>query len=108
MDHGPASAPVLAAHLAALDLLFPGTSAAHNGFAELDNWPADPWSKGSYAYYRQGQFAAFAGIEGKTEGNVFFAGEHTAPYRLRGTMNGAVDSGERVAKALRRAAKAFA
>lgn len=106
--HGAASAPVVAAHLSALDQIFPGTSASFTGAAELDNWPADPWVKGSYSYYKTGQFTAFAGIEGTSEGNLFFAGEHTARYKARGTMNGAVESGELAARLVRRAVRGLA
>jgi len=64
----------------------------------LDNWPADPWVKGSYAYYGLNGFTTFGGTEAGREGSVHFAGEHTAPYTKRGTMDGAVQSGERCAK----------
>ena len=37
-------------------------------------------------------------LQESPEGGVFFAGEHTARYRWRATMNGAVDSGDRVAR----------
>ena len=103
--HGAAAAGIVSANLAAIEQLFPGAGAAFTGKAELDFWPNDPWAKGSYSYYRAGQFGAFAGIEAAPEGLVFFAGEHTARYRHRATMNGAVESGDRVAREVRRAAK---
>ena len=103
--HGPASPAVVAANLAALEQLFPGSSAVFNGNAHLDFWPADPWVKGSYSYYKVGQFTAFAGIEAEPQGNVFFAGEHTARYKSRAQMNGAVETGERAARLARRAAR---
>lgn len=102
--HGPASPAALAAILADVDALFPGAAAAHDGYALLDHWPADPWVKGSYSYYGTGQFTAFAGAEATPQGNVFFAGEHTARYKARATMNGAVESGEAAARLARRAA----
>lgn len=106
--HGPAPAGIVSTNLAAIEQLFPGSSAYYTGKAELDFWPNDPWSRGSYSYYSVGQFAAFAGIEGTTQGRAFFAGEHTAKYRSRATMNGAVESGERVSKELRKAARRLA
>lgn len=78
--------------------LFPGTVGRHiDGQSYFDNWPADPWVKGSYSYYKSSAFTSFAGIEGKRQGGVHFAGEHTAPYKIRGTMNGAVFTGKRAA-----------
>lgn len=95
--HGPARAAIVTEHLGYLDLIFPKTSAAFDGQAVLDHWPADPWVKGSYSYYGVGQFTKFAGIEKQPEGRIHFAGEHTASYRSQATMNGAVESGERAA-----------
>ena len=83
--------------LAALDRVFPGARRAHAGRSYLDDWPADPWARGSYSYYRAGDFTRFAGAEAQAEGAFHFAGEHTAPYPRRGTMNGAVESGFRAA-----------
>jgi len=103
--HGPAPAPVVASHLEAMDALFPGASTAYAGVATLDHWVADPWVKGSYSYYRKGQFTAFRGIEAKPQGRIHFAGEHTASYSSQGTMNGAIESGERVAKEIARAVR---
>ena len=54
--------------------------------------------KGSYSFYGLNGFTTIGGAESGREGNVHFAGEHTAPYTKRGTMDGAVQSGERCAK----------
>jgi monoamine oxidase len=43
-----------------------------------------------------GQYTRFAGIEGRPEGNAFFAGEHTS-IDFQGYLNGAVETGERAA-----------
>ncbi len=83
--------------LAALDRVFPGARRAYAGTSYLDDWPADPWARGSYSYYRAGSFTRFAGAEAGPEGPFIFAGEHTAPYPKMGTMNGAVESGFRAA-----------
>lgn len=101
--HGAAPPSIVTSHLAAIDTVFPGASSAFDGTATLDNWPEDPWVKGSYSYYRRGQFTGFRGVEGVAEGRVHFAGEHTATYASLGTMNGAIESGERVAKEVRTA-----
>ena len=97
--HGSAPAAVIAETNLAIDKLWAGASAKEiAGQFYLDNWPADPWVKGSYAYYGLKGFTTFGGAEAGREGSVHFAGEHTAPYTKRGTMDGAVQSGERCAK----------
>lgn len=58
----------------------------------------DPWFGGTYSYYRAGTFTEIAGAESIPEDKVFFAGEHTARYGNRATLNGAVSSGERAAR----------
>jgi monoamine oxidase len=81
-----------------LDLVFPGISAYHRrAEAARFHWPTHPWTMGSYACYRTGQITAFGGAEGEREGGVFFAGEHTSGD-YQGFMEGACESGERVAK----------
>lgn len=86
-----------------------------------DNWTESPWQRGAYAYWSVGQYIAgtgqiidgvvvphgavvpFAGYEGVPEpynpaqtGHCHFAGEHTS-YDNQGYMDGAVESGNRVA-----------
>jgi monoamine oxidase len=74
-----------------------GVAAAYNGHGYLHNWPANPWVKGSYSFYPAGRFTEIAGAEKGRENGVHFAGEHTAPYYRRVTMDGAVVTGERAA-----------
>jgi monoamine oxidase len=93
----------------------------------VDNWIQSPWQRGAYSYWTYGQLVGgtgklnndgsvtpsgngplsavvpFAGYEGVSEpynrkqtGNCHFAGEHTA-YDNQGYMQGAVESGDRVA-----------
>ncbi|MGH2691641.1 MAG: flavin monoamine oxidase family protein [Actinomycetota bacterium] len=95
--HGPAPRPAVLDALAPLDRIFPGARRAYAERSYLDDWPADPWARGSYSYYLAGDFTSFAGAEGQPEGPFHFAGEHTAPYPKRGTMNGAIESGFRAA-----------
>lgn len=93
--HERASDDMAALHLAAVDEVFPNASSSFiPGEAYIDHWPADPWIKGSYSYYGRGGFTTIAGVEGRRQGPIHFAGEHTASYGNRGTMNGAVRSGE--------------
>ena len=67
-----------------------------NGKATLDFWPGYAWTRGSYSYWKVGQYTAFAGIEGRPEGNCHFCGEHTS-IDFQGYLNGAVETGERAA-----------
>jgi monoamine oxidase len=107
--HGKASDDVVAAHLSAVDQLFPGATEHYiPGQGYLDYWPADPWVHGSYSYYPTGGFTTIAGAERGAEGGIHFAGEHTARYKVRGTMNGAVESGERAAKEILRTLRSAA
>ena len=99
--HGPAPRALVGELLSIADALYPNPQASTRfvpGKAWLDNWPSDPHIGGSYAFYRPGQWTRFAGAEWLPQGAVHFAGEHTAPYTERGTMNGAVLSGERAAR----------
>jgi monoamine oxidase len=79
-----------------IEPLLPGLSAAWNGKASLDFWTGHEWTKGSYSYWKVGQYTTFAGMERKRQGNCHFAGEHTS-IDSQGYLNGAVESGERVA-----------
>ena len=63
------------------------------------DWPSDPWTKGSYSYWKVGQYTKFAGMERKQQGGVHFAGEHTS-IDFQGYLNGAVESGQRAAQEL--------
>jgi monoamine oxidase len=99
--HGLAPSDVVSQTLAELDFAWGPTgvsTSAIPGQAYLDYWPNDRWAKGSYSYYPPGGFTSFAGAEHVREGNVHFAGEHTARYTQRGYMNGAVETGERAAR----------
>ncbi|HET7854926.1 MAG TPA: FAD-dependent oxidoreductase [Gaiellaceae bacterium] len=82
--------------LGQLEPVLPGISGQWNGRATLDFWPTYPWTKGSYSYWKVGQYTAFAGVEREREGNCHFAGEHTS-VDFQGYLNGAVETGERAA-----------
>jgi monoamine oxidase len=79
-----------------LEPVLPGISAQWNGKAALDYWTGYPWTKGSYSFWKVGQYTQFAGVEREQEGNCHFAGEHTS-IDFQGHLNGAVESGERAA-----------
>jgi monoamine oxidase len=81
-----------------LQPLFPRTDIASQwtSRATLDFWKAYPWTKGSYSYWKVGQYTKFSGIEKEQQGNCHFAGEHTS-QDFQGYLNGAVETGERAA-----------
>jgi monoamine oxidase len=82
--------------LGQLEPVLPGATKAWNGKAAVDFWPGYPWTKGSYSYWKVGQYQRFAGMEARRQGNCFFAGEHTS-IDFQGYLNGAVDTGQRAA-----------
>jgi monoamine oxidase len=82
--------------LAQLEPVLPGISKYWNGRATVDFWTAYPWTKGSYSYWKVGQYTKFAGMEAKRQGNCHFAGEHTS-IDFQGYLNGGVDTGEKAA-----------
>ncbi len=90
------------AFLRQIEPVLPGATAQHNGRAWRDFWPAAPWQRGSYSYWRVGQYTRFAGVEREAEGAVHFAGEHTA-LSYQGYMNGSVQSAGRAAEEIRAA-----
>ena len=82
--------------LAQIEPVLPGLSSRWNGKATVDFWPGYRWTKGSYSYWKVGQYTAFAGMERARQGNCHFAGEHTS-IDFQGYLNGAVESGQRAA-----------
>jgi monoamine oxidase len=80
--------------LTQIEPVLPGVSAYWNGKATVDFWTGYPWTKGSYSYWKVGQYTKFAGAERQQEGACHFAGEHTS-IDFQGYLNGAVESGER-------------
>lgn len=62
-------------------------------------WERDPRSKGGYAFFGKSFEPALRDQLARAAGRVLFAGEHTS-REYQGFMNGAVNSGLRVAKEL--------
>lgn len=80
-----------------LQPLFQTNVASHwTGRATLDFWTTYPWTKGSYSYWKVGQYTKFSGMEKERQANCHFAGEHTS-QDFQGYLNGAVETGERAA-----------
>jgi len=82
--------------LGQLEPVLPGVTARWDGRATVDYWPAYPWTRGSYSYYKPGQYTAFGGAEEEVSGACHFAGEHTT-QDYQGYLQGAVFSGQRAA-----------
>ncbi len=61
------------------------------------SWENDPWAQGGYAVFKAGYDPELRGWLARPHGRAFFAGEHTS-HRFQGYMNGAVESGLRVAR----------
>lgn len=60
-------------------------------------WENDPWAQGGYAVFKPGYDPELREWLGRPHGRTFFAGEHTS-FKSQGYMNGAVESGLRVAR----------
>lgn len=79
-------------YLPKLEQVFPGALNLHNGKAERFHWPTHPYTKGSYACYKTGQWLTIAGNEFPAVDNLFFAGEHCSED-YQGYMNGSAETG---------------
>ncbi|MFN7265907.1 MAG: flavin monoamine oxidase family protein [Bacteroidota bacterium] len=98
LDAAPGQETRLAAELGSvLNNAFPGFREAATGRTELAYWPGHPLVKGSYSYYKPGQYSSFGRIAAESVGNILFAGEHTSSAWW-GFMNGAVETGRKAAE----------
>jgi monoamine oxidase len=82
--------------LAELARYAPASAAAWNRRVIRNAWDRNPWSLGSYALVKPGQYTSFYGVEAEPRGQVYFAGEHTS-LESQGYLNGGVESGVRAA-----------
>jgi monoamine oxidase len=64
------------------------------------SWDEERWSRGAYAFLRPGDGRRLFPHLATPEGRVHFAGEHTSTWFLHGTMQGALESGRRAARAI--------
>ncbi len=78
-----------------LDRVFPGVKSHFEVGTSVD-WTNNPWAGGAYAWWHPGQLTTWMPELAKPEGRVHFAGEHTS--LLGRTMEGAAESGARVAR----------
>lgn len=87
--------------LTQLEAVFPGISELWNGRATLDVPHREPFLRGSYSYWKPGQYTLFSGYEGArqpdpTTGRCHFAGEHCST-NFQGFMEGGAEEGARAA-----------
>lgn len=68
--------------------------------AAMHDWSADPFSRGAYSYVTVGGGEARAMLGAALEQTLFFAGEATSTDGQGGTVNGAIETGERAAAAV--------
>ena len=82
--------------LSRLEPVFPGITEQWNGRATLDVPAGNPYSLGSYSYFKTGQYTLFSGSERERSGNCHFAGERCS-IRFPGFMEGGAEEGIRAA-----------
>jgi monoamine oxidase len=101
---GAGEAAVLDAALATLARVLKRTrrvvESALDGWQRHD-WASDPFSRGAYSYVRVGGLERQRALVRPFGGTIFIAGEATDPEET-GTLNGALASGRRAARAIRR------
>lgn len=85
------------AAIAHIERLFPGSSNLIECTATV-NWVHEPYTRGSYAALAPGQVIAHWKTLFEPAGRLFIAGEHATP--IQGFMEGAAESGQRVAAAI--------
>jgi monoamine oxidase len=93
---GVAPKPMVRDYLDQFDRLFPGIKGAYNGRSFYVWSSGDPHIRGAYSSLKYGQYTGFNGIQGRREGNLHFAGEHTS-VGYQGYIEGALRSGIRCA-----------
>ena len=79
--------------LQSLNKIYPGINDHFDGQVIKYNWSNNRNFLGSNSCYKVGQYSRFGGEEGKSIENLFFAGEHCS-HHYKGTMNGAIETGD--------------
>jgi monoamine oxidase len=64
------------------------------------SWQEEPWARGAFAWLRPGDGKTLWPHLASPEGRVHFAGEHTSTWFLHGSLQGALESGRRAARAI--------
>jgi monoamine oxidase len=94
---GVASSADVSRILSDWEAIWPGISSKYTGNAVVSNWWDHPLTKGAFVSPVIGTMTSWWGAQWETQGNIFFAGEACDP-EYWSYMNGAILSGERVAK----------
>jgi monoamine oxidase len=64
----------------------------------MHDWGRDPFARGAYSYVAVGGGDARAALAAPVDDTLFFAGEATSNDGQGGTVNGALETGERAAR----------
>lgn len=76
----------------------PALASSEFAGAAMHDWIHDPFSRGAYSYVRAGGMSARATLAEPVDGALFFAGEACSTDGQGGTVNGALETGERAAE----------
>lgn len=79
-------------YVSQLNQVFKNSGKEYNGKKGIFYWPDHPYTQGSYACYKVGQWTSIGGAEAESIGNLFFAGEHCS-VDFQGFMNGGAETG---------------
>ncbi len=82
-----------------LERFMPGAMRTFTGEAHRFHWPTNPFTLGSYAAYKVGQWTGISGNEITPVGRLLFAGEHCS-VDFQGYLNGAVQTGRMASEEL--------
>jgi len=78
-----------------------GSLSSRFEFGTTEIWQDEPYARGAYTYFQPGQMSTLLSGAQQPEGLIHFAGEHTSAWH--GWMNGALESGNRVAAEINQA-----
>jgi monoamine oxidase len=88
--------------LSQVEMIYPGIRQHFEG-GVTKCWDEDQWARGVSSYYKPGEFSSLLPHVARPEGRMYFAGEHTSVW-IDGWMQGALESGNRVAREINEAA----
>lgn len=88
--------------LGQVEMMYPGVREHFEG-GVTKCWDDDQWARGVSSYYKPGDFTSLLPHVARPEGRIYFAGEHTSVW-IDGWMQGALESGNRVAREVNEAA----
>jgi monoamine oxidase len=97
---GASQAELIARALEGFGALFGERALARKEFegGVMHDWGHDPFARGAYSYVAVGGGRARAALAASVDDTLFFAGEATSNDGQGGTVNGALETGERAAR----------